>query len=140
MVKFVIGKADPVEATKTTWGVVTPVLFMVMFRVVPPEFDPSRIVLGLKICTSAPLASVPEIVGETPEAGFIVTVLVTLDPGLVFKTSGKVSDAPYDASVNTSVTGQVITLLFRSAKAAVSVVYVCPTPTLKVPQRLPTIV
>jgi hypothetical protein len=89
---FVTGVV-PVEAMKTTWGAVAPVLFMVMFLVVPPEFDPSMIVLEFKICINAPLATAPEIVGETPEAGLIVTVLVTLDPGLVFKTNGKVSDA-----------------------------------------------
>ena len=118
-VTFVIG-VKPVDPTTMTCGVVVDVFEIVRSRVVPAAvFDPSIIVLGLRILRICALGEDPEMEAVTPVFGLMVNVFTALDPGFGFITIGKVSVAELYVDNSSNVTGQVISLLLISAIAVV---------------------
>src|SRR5262245_47357234 len=78
------------------------------------------------------LVDVPVIVGETPEAGLIVSVFTALFPAFGLIWIGNVS-AGYVASVSRNGTGPITTRVLSAATAAVSVGKSPPVPTLNEP-------
>src|SRR5687768_14605169 len=93
---------------------------------------PSMVTQSAPLRTMSAVAAVPDIVGETPTAGFIVKVLVELAAAFELIVIGNVS-AAYKASVRLKTTGPRIHPVLYAATASVSVVKFPPTPTVYVP-------
>ena len=93
MILFVAGSVPPAFANPIVY-VFAAVFVLIQVRLlsVPPLFDPSIITLSAPFSIKIPVAEEPVMVGVTPPAGLMVTVLVAVEPTLDTIVIGNVSD------------------------------------------------